>query len=757
MIKTLVSVLASALMAVSLQASVLWQDSTNYPYADGNLEGQGQWYAYATKTGSTNALDAFVTNNVLFLSTAGKDSVGTPTNGWVNPGTLTFASFTINVSQPPQSAGYFCEFRDAAGNSVCHLYNSTQNTTVPGTYRFGIGNFGTAHNDYPLDLSTGITYTVVIAYDTQIGSLFEGANLMINPSFQDYTNLLDQAYVGPGLGEGFVFGTDTTTATNLLNINISRIGFSPYASAGISNVIAGTDFTDVVSTNLPVIGIQPASGTNYSGNPTAFYVVASGVDLTYQWFSSGGPLADDGVNISGATNNILNISSLVSSDSYYVVATDAYGNQVTSSTAYETVITDPTAPFFPTNVVAINSTNNLFTTGGFTNIARGTGPLYYQWYFAPVNTPDTFAPLPGQTSPALSLFLADYTLAGKYYVTVSNAVGGGSIATGPTNSLTEIAPVQATILQLHNLMISLRSQIKNSSTLWINTNNVVVSGYVTTYGGFGSSSYTEFFIQDTNGYGVEVYLGGNGNTNTPPVGTYVTVTGPVEVYNTGLEIAPASIAAIQTNPAPPFALQPVLCNAIFNDLATNGLGTNAILLQGSLITFTNVNFFGKKIPTNAPPLTFASNGVTSSLYFDIGGTNVSGNNTIQCFQACYNYGVSGTPSFVANPFDAQPIPTNCYQITGVYLTYNSSPEILPSRLVDYVNNPPVVAPTLTRSNNVTSVNLNPQPGSTYSVYTATNVAGPWVRRTYGLAYYPANATFVETNAAKAGFYRITTP
>ncbi len=747
-------VLLSALSALTLRASVLFQDSTNYPYTNGLIEGQGQWFAYASKTGTTNALDAFVTNNVLLLNAANKDSVGTPTNGWVNPGTVTWASFIVNVSQPPSGASYFVELRDAGGNSVCHVYNTTQGTTIPGTYRLGIGNFGSsAHNDYPLDLATGVTYTVVIAYDTSIGSPLEGANLMINPSFQDYTNLLDEVYTGPGIGDGFVFGTDTTSATNLLDINISYIGFSPYANAGISNVIAGTDFTNVVTTNLPAIGIQPQSGTNYSGNPVTFYTVASGVDLKYQWYNSAGALVDDGVNVFGSISNALTIGSVSASDSYYVIVTDTYGNHLTSDTAYETVITTPTPPFFPANVVAVNSTNNLFTTATFRDIALGTGPLSYQWYFAPANTPNVFSQLDGQIGSTLNLFLSDYSYAGNYYVQVTSSLGS---ANSPTNSLEEIAPVQASLLQLHNLMVAQRSQIKNSSTLWINTNNVTVSGYVTTYGGFGSSSYTEFFIQDTNGYGIEVYLGGHGNTNTPPIGSYVTVTAPVEVYNTGLEMYTSDPLAIVTNDAPPFALRPVLCNAIFNDLATNGLGTNALLLQGSLVTFTDVYFFGKKIPTNAPPATFYSNSY-SSFYFDIGGTNVSGYNTINCFQPGYNYGVFGTPSFIQNPFDSQPIPTNCYQLTGVYLTYNSGPEILPCRLVDYVTHPPVIPSRLTRSKNVSTLTVNAQAGSTYSIYTSTNLTGPWTNKVYGLGYYPTNVLFVETNTAKAAFYRVTSP
>src|SRR5271169_727891 len=67
------------LMAASLHAKVLFEDSTNYPYANGCIEGQGQWYCFSP---STPVLDALVTNNVLLLNNTNQDSVATPTNGF---------------------------------------------------------------------------------------------------------------------------------------------------------------------------------------------------------------------------------------------------------------------------------------------------------------------------------------------------------------------------------------------------------------------------------------------------------------------------------------------------------------------------------------------------------------------------------------------------------------------------------------------------------------------------------------------------
>jgi hypothetical protein len=763
--KILVFLSFLVLTTLSMRAVILFQDSTNYPYTNGCIEGQGQWYCYSP---STPYLDALVTNDVLILNATNHDSVAAPTNGWSNSTELTFASFAINVTQLPATTngGYFCQFQNNNDtDDCCHVFIDTRDTVVPGTYRLGIANFSTSFSslvppvNYPLDLSTGVTYTVVILFGNNPEDMtFAGATLWINPSEQDYENVVNGDDISPGIGDGFVYGTDTPANLALQSLVITQIGFSPYANAGISNVMAGTAFEDVNTTNPPVFGIEPQSQTNYSGNSTMFYAVASGVDVTYQWYSqSTGILHDDGVNIIGSTSNILTLNNLSASDEYYAVATDTYGETATSLTATNTVITTPTPPFFPASVTAVSLTNNLFTSSGFTNIALGTGPLYYQWYFAPSNSPSTYSPLAGQTSPALNLNLEDYTYSGNYYVVVSNSINGGSIAYGPTNSLTEIAPLVATIAQLHNLMVSLSSEIvaNKSGTVNVNTNNVTVSGYVTTFGGFGGS-YTEYFIQDASGYGIQVYLGGFGNTYTPPVGTYVTISGPVVIYHTELEIEPASPSAITTNVAPAAAIGPKLANAEFNSLVTNGLSTNAMLGSCSLVTFTNVYIYGKGGGAIANGGIFYSNSY-STAYFTIGKYSVPNNtNLMEIYQFGDNYAT--TPNPTLNPFDDQPVPTNCYQLTGIYLSYGGSSEIEPSRLADYVTNPPpAFAASVAQAKGVSTLTWPAQAGSTYSVYSTTNLTGPWTQAAQGLGYYPTNGVFTDTNTAAAKFYQISTP
>ncbi len=784
------------LTSLGVRATVLFEDSSNYPYANGCIEGQGQWYCYSPSTPYTNT---YVTNNVLLLVTSStNDAVATPTNGWVNPTGLDYAGFMLNVSQLPANAdgNYFFQFQTNADKSdACHLFIQTAGTSVPGTYRLAIGNYDTSYNvltpptTFPEDLSTGVWYQVVVLYDISGDADSPNAWLWINPSEQDYQNFVQADgsffYSGiPGLGDNYVGAQDTSGSASQLAMQPTQVGFSPYVNAGVSNVIVGTAFNDVYSKNLPAFGIQPQSGTNYSGNPAVFYAVASGVDISNQWYDENGPLAN-GPNYVGVNSNTLVVNSLSASDTYYDLVTDTYGNTLASSNATETVYTTPTAPFFPANVVAVTNNANLFTVAGFTNTALGTGPLYYQWYFAPTNTPTTFTPMSGQNSAGLSLSLVDYTYQGNYYVSVSNSVSGGSIAVGPTNKLVEVAPLIATMPQLHNLMISFTNLLNaNKTGTTLISTNVSVSGYVTTFGGFGST-YSEFYIQDASGYAAQVYLqyeSGHGsiqNTNTPPVGTYVNVTGELEVYHGELEMAPATIVpggptGMTTNTAAPvIPVGPVLANGIFNDLMTNDVGQNALLYDCALLTFTNVYIYNNTsgLYTNSVGLGLFNTNQATELYFTVGGpysTNAPVNtNLMELYQYGYDYpegsfGVHNTSAgATSSAFYNQPIPHYCYQLTGAWLDYNltAGGELEPSRPADYVTNPPpaFAITASVSSKDAATLNWAPNLGSTYSTWISTNLLGPWSLAAQGLTYYPTNGAYTDTNKAPYKFYEISSP
>lgn len=761
------------IMSSTARASVLFEDASNYPYANGSIEGQGQWYCFnpAIPYG-----DARVTNNVLLLNVTNNDAVAAPANGWSNPSGITYASFMINVSELPNQnsqllseSGPVCQLQSAnAAATVCNVFIDTRGTSVPGTYQLGIAGFDTSlasvapPDVYPMDLATDIWYNVVILFDTNQNDAaygLDGATLWINPSLQDYANDLGGVGFGQnGVGTGYVNALDETDNTNLSLINVSQIGFNSNADAGISNVIVGTEFTDVLRTNPPVFGIQPQSGTVYSGNSFTLYAVASGADLNYQWYDNSGPLTD-GLNITGSTNDILIVNNPTNSDIYFCVVTDAYGLTANSFRAIETLVTVPTPVFFPANETAITNYANEFTTTGFTNVAAGTGPIFYQWYFASAGNPTIYSPLRGQTGPVLVLSLDGTNFQGNYYVTAST--NQGSLVFGPTNTLVEPSALTLNMPQLHALVQSYSNQIAAhlTSAVSIGTNNVSVTGYVVQFDGFGST-YSEYYIADASGLGALVHLENAAenldNSLNPPIGTCVTVTGQLEIVHNQIAIVlsdPNGVAIVPN--APSMTISPMLANGLFNGFVTNGLGTNAFLYNASLVTFTNVYIYGDKggDPVANGGAFFADSFTTE--YFTTGGpyNPATGHtNMLELYQFSYDY-TGGVP----NEFDNAPIPTNCFQLTGIYVDYDGAGRLEPSRLVDYVVSAPSLAAALTDTNGVPKVFWQLQPGSTYSLYSTTNLSGPWTRAT-GLAYYPANVVpFTDTNGAPAKFYYISSP
>jgi uncharacterized repeat protein (TIGR03803 family) len=111
---------------------------------------------------------------------------------------------------------------------------------------------------------------------------------------------------------------------------------------GITNIDPngmGTIFRLVLS---PVITVQPQIVTSNAGVNVTFLVNATGLKPTvYQWQKNGTNLVNGG-NISGATTNTLNITSISDSDaaSYSVIITNFFGT-VTSSNAMLTVKDPP--------------------------------------------------------------------------------------------------------------------------------------------------------------------------------------------------------------------------------------------------------------------------------------------------------------------------------------------------------------------------------------------------------------------------------
>jgi hypothetical protein len=187
-------------------------------------------------------------------------------------------------------------------------------------------------------------------------------------------------------------------------------------------------------------------------------------------------------------------------------------------------------------------------------------------------------------------------------------------------------------------------------------------------------------------------------------------------------------------------------------MATNPMGTYGINIQCSLVTITNAYLYSSS--AGAPVSgNFPTNSHTALYAF--AQTYSAG----QKYMEIYVYTYTNAVNQLNTNYFGKPIPSYAYQVTGEMGIYSiTTPEIYPTRYADFVTTAPApFAVGLTESNGVTQLTWPPGvAGSTYSVYSATNLLGPWTQ-TFGLSYYPSTGIYQATNSAATQFYRVSTP
>ncbi|GHT09640.1 hypothetical protein FACS189426_08560 [Bacteroidia bacterium] len=156
-----------------------------------------------------------------------------------------------------------------------------------------------------------------------------------------------QFSIAPASGNDFnPDDIEWTFSNNLMSIetdgNIATITTGNYAGTGVLtvNAINGCGSQSIsqyitirnADQTVPVITNQPASGSVCAGSNYIFSVIASGENLSYQWYFNNNP-------IQNATTNVLNIASATSAQAgnYKVIVSSPFNTQVESSTATLTV------------------------------------------------------------------------------------------------------------------------------------------------------------------------------------------------------------------------------------------------------------------------------------------------------------------------------------------------------------------------------------------------------------------------------------
>ena len=236
---------------------------------------------------------------------------------------------------------------------------------------------------------------------------------------------------GSNLANGGNVSGATTATLNLT-------GISATDAASYSVVVgnsAGTATSSAATLTVqlpPAIVTQPASQFAALGSNVVLSVTASGNGpLNYQWFNAGGALADSG-NLTGATSNILTITTLMTNEvgAYFVVVSNAFGS-VTSASANISVNASPIITSQPAGqFVAVGSNAVLTVT------ASGTGPFTYQWLKNGAKLANSGS-LSGATSNTLMLTKVSSKASGSYAVVIKNVYGS---ATSTTAALAVLTP-----------------------------------------------------------------------------------------------------------------------------------------------------------------------------------------------------------------------------------------------------------------------------------------------------------------------------
>jgi len=210
---------------------------------------------------------------------------------------------------------------------------------------------------------------------------------------------------------------------NIPNANMSTytIGNAQPADSGVYSVFAsnpagqGTSSNAVVMIGVaPVITTQPQTATAVTGQTATFTAGVSGTPLVLQW-------RRNGVAITGATNAILTLTGVTSTDASYgysLLASNFLGTATSFSVGIN-LVTAPTISSQPQGRSVMAGSNVTFSV-----TATGTGTIYYQWR-------KTGSNLTGATLSYLNFVSAQLTNSGDYTVVITNLYGAAtsSVAT----------------------------------------------------------------------------------------------------------------------------------------------------------------------------------------------------------------------------------------------------------------------------------------------------------------------------------------
>jgi gliding motility-associated-like protein len=217
---------------------------------------------------------------------------------------------------------------------------------------------------------------------------------------------------------GLVAITNSATISGVTSATLT-INPTALSDAGTNYnvVVAGSCPTTAISNDvvlnldsIPLITTQPASQTVCEGTSVSFTVVASGTNLTYQWYQGLIPIANS-ATISGTTSATLTINPSAFSDAgtnYNVVVSGSCPTAVISSDVALAIDSVPIITTQPSSQIVCEGSGVSFTV-----VATGTN-LTYQWYRGSIPIANS-ASISGATSVTMTINPIALSDAGSNY------------------------------------------------------------------------------------------------------------------------------------------------------------------------------------------------------------------------------------------------------------------------------------------------------------------------------------------------------
>lgn len=397
---------------------------------------------------------ASATNSTLNLSGVTTGQAGSYTCVVTNSaGSVTSSVATLTVLVPPSITTQPTSQTVTAGGSTS--FSIAASGTAPLSYQWKLnganvsGATGATLNLTGITISQAGSYTCVVSNAAGFATS-GGATLTVNPA------IIAPAITGQPIAQTVTEGGSTsftvtasgtaplsyqwrwnganlagaTSATlNLTGISTNQAG--SYACVVTNAAGSVTSSVAILTVNpiiiAPTITKHPLSQAITEGSGVSFTVAASGTaPFNYQW-------RWNGVNISGATNALLSLTSVTinQAGSYACMVTNSAGSAI-SSAAILTV-----NPLIIAPTITAQPGDQSVTVGAnvsFSVVASGTAPLGYQWRSNGTN-------ISGATSASLAVNAVTLAQSGfTYSCVVSNAAGS---ATSSTATLTVTAAAVA--------------------------------------------------------------------------------------------------------------------------------------------------------------------------------------------------------------------------------------------------------------------------------------------------------------------------